>query len=63
MISTDDEVLVLVDSHFADGSDRQKTPIDLPMETLFGKPPKMLREVESVDRDAPELDFSSVSGT
>jgi len=59
--ATDDEVLVLVDSHFADGSDRQKTPIDLPMETLFGKPPKMLREVESVDRDAPELDFSSVS--
>ncbi len=59
--ATDDEVLVLHDSHFADGSERQQTPIDLPMETLFGKPPKMLRDVASVDRHAPALDFSNVS--
>ncbi len=59
--ATDDQVLVLEDSHFEDGTERQKTPIDLPMETLFGKPPKMLRDVSSVDRNAPELDFSGVS--
>jgi len=59
--ASDDEVLVLTDSHFADGSERQQTPIDLPMETLFGKPPKMLRDVKSVARNAPELDFSGVS--
>ncbi len=59
--ATDDEVLVLRDHHFSDGSERQQTPIDLPMETLFGKPPKMLREVESVERNAPELDFSNVN--
>ncbi len=59
--ATDDQVLVLEDSHFDDGTERQKTPIDLPMETLFGKPPKMLRDVSSVDRNAPELDFSGIS--
>ena len=59
--ATDDEVLVLQDSHFENGTERQQTPIDLPMETLFGKPPKMLRDVASVDRNAPNLDFSGVS--
>jgi len=59
--ATDDQVLVLEDSHFAEGSDRQQMPIDLPMETLFGKPPKMLRDVQSVERNAPELDFTGVS--
>jgi len=59
--ATDDQVLVLEDSHFEDGTERQQTPIDLPMETLFGKPPKMLRDVSSADRNAPELDFSGVS--
>ncbi len=59
--ATNDEVLVLEDPHFKDGTLRQQTPIDLPMETLFGNPPKMLREVHSVDRQAPELDFSDVS--
>ncbi len=58
--ATDDEVLVLNDSYFEQGSERQQTPIDLPMETLFGKPPKMLRDVTSIDRNAPELDFSDV---
>lgn len=59
--ATDDEVLVLNDSQFADGSPRQQTPIDLPMETLFGKPPKMLRDVKSVARNAPECDFSNIT--
>jgi phosphoribosylformylglycinamidine synthase len=59
--ATDDQVLVLEDSHFADGDERQKTPIDLPMETLFGNAPKMLRDVKSVERNAPELNFTGVS--
>ncbi|RBP50959.1 phosphoribosylformylglycinamidine synthase [Arenicella xantha] len=59
--ATDDELLVLEDPQFADASPRQQTPIDLPMATLFGKPPKMLRNVESADRNPPELDFSGVS--
>lgn len=59
-IATDDEVLVLNDAQFSAGSARQQKPIDLPMETLFGKPPKMLRDVVSVERNAPELDLTGV---
>ncbi|MFT6725173.1 MAG: phosphoribosylformylglycinamidine synthase [Arenicella sp.] len=59
--ATDDEVLILEDSHFSSGTERQQTPIDLPMQTLFGNPPKMLRDVESVERNAPELDFSGIT--
>ena len=59
--ATEDEVLVLEDPHFKDGSEREQTPIDLPMDTLFGNAPKMLRDVVSVDRNAPELDFSEVT--
>lgn len=58
--ATEDEVLILEDPQFADGSERQQKPINLPMETLFGKPPKMLRDVVSVDRNAPELNFQGV---
>lgn len=59
--ATDDEVLVLDDPYFENGSARQRTPIDLPMATLFGKPPKMLRDVYSAERNAPSLDFSGVT--
>jgi len=59
--ATEDKVLVLEDPQFSDGSERQQKPIDLPMETLFGKPPKMLRDVVSVERDAPDLDLAAVT--
>ncbi len=59
--ATDDEVLVLNDSYFADGDPRQKTPIDLPMETLFGNPPKMVRDVQVKNANPKELDFTGVS--
>ena len=59
--ATEDEVLVLEDPHFSDGSEREQTPIDLPMATLLGNTPKMLKDVKSVDRNAPELDFSKVT--
>ena len=58
--ATDDQVLVLNDPYFSEGDERQRRPIDLPMQTLFGNPPKMLRDVESVDRGAPELDLSNI---
>ncbi len=45
--ATDEQSLVLDDVEFSDGSEREQKPIDLPMEVLFGKPPKMLRNVES----------------
>lgn len=59
--ATDDQVLVLHDPHFADADGRQAKPIDLPMETLFGKPPKMLRDVSSVARNAPPLDLQNIT--
>lgn len=59
--ATEDQVLVLEDSQFANATERQKTPIDLPMEVLFGKPPKMLREVSSAAPDTPELHLTGIS--
>lgn len=35
-------------------------PIDIPMSTLFGKPPKMTRTVSSVHPSLPDLDTSSI---
>ena len=61
--ATEDEVLVLEDPYFSEGSEREQTPIDLPMETLFGNAPKMLRDVSSVERNAPELDFKGITVT
>ena len=48
--ATVEERLQLDDEHFAD------TPIDLPMSVLFGKPPKMHRQVES--RQRPKQDYA-----
>ena len=64
--ATEDEHLILDDQHFAKASQqqtsqRQSRPIDLPMATLFGKPPKMLRDVVSHQADLAELDFSQVA--
>jgi phosphoribosylformylglycinamidine synthase len=42
--------LSLQDAHFGD------SPIDLPLDVLFGKPPKMHREAESVQVEREEID-------
>ena len=39
-------------------SEHFKQPIDLPMDTLFGKPPKLSRAVESYDPSLPNFDLS-----
>jgi phosphoribosylformylglycinamidine synthase len=49
--ATDEQQLVLGDAHF------DNTPIDLPMELLLGKPPKMLRDVNHHPFTKP--DFST----
>jgi len=36
-------------------------PIDMPMEVLLGKPPKMHRDVKRVERQLPALDLNDVS--
>ena len=52
--ATAQQQLVLNDSHF------DNTPIDLPMALLLGKPPKMLRDVESLATQFTELSVASI---
>jgi phosphoribosylformylglycinamidine synthase len=50
----DDEHLLLGDRHF------NANPIDMPMSLLFGKPPKMTRDVESLNLRYSDLDLSGM---
>ncbi|OOZ36697.1 phosphoribosylformylglycinamidine synthase [Solemya velesiana gill symbiont] len=52
--ATDEEHLILGDAHF------ENNPIDMPMPLLFGKPPRMLRDVKHRPFHKPELDFAGV---
>ena len=57
-VARDDGMLVLAPGSVdAEGDDR---PIDMPMDVLFGKPPKMTRDVRRVARTAPALDLTGV---
>ncbi len=53
--ATEDQQLVVSDGHF------DNTPVDLPMELLLGKPPKMLRDVRHRPFHKPELDLDGVT--
>ncbi len=48
--ATGERHLLLADRQFDDA------PVDIPMDLLFGKPPKMLRDVRSVRIDQPDFD-------
>jgi phosphoribosylformylglycinamidine synthase len=52
--ATEEQQLVLGDGHF------DNTPIDIPMEVLLGKPPKMLREVHHKSVHKPDFDTSGI---
>ena len=52
--ATDEEHLVLGDAHF------DNNPIDIPMPLLFGKPPRMLREVHHRTFQKLELDSRDI---
>jgi len=49
-----DKRLVLEDSHFGD------RPIDMDIQVLLGKPPKMLRDVKHVTAKGDDADFSGI---
>jgi phosphoribosylformylglycinamidine synthase len=49
--ATGEKMLVVLDPHF------NERPVDMPMEVLLGKAPKMLREVER--RTSPQQDFDT----
>jgi phosphoribosylformylglycinamidine synthase len=46
--------LVVSDAHFRD------RPVDVPLDVILGKPPKMTRDVAHVTRSLPALDLSKV---
>ncbi len=52
--ATDEKQLVLGDGHFGN------TPIDMPLEVLLGKPPKMLRDVKHHPFQKYEFDTSKI---
>jgi len=52
--ATDEEHLRLSDEWLGGN------PVDLPMSVLFGKPPKMHRDVQHVEKNLPELDFKGI---
>lgn len=53
--ATEEKHLVLDDAHF------RNRPIDLPLEVLLGKPPRMHRTDRKVTRALPALSFAGVS--
>jgi len=55
--ATEERRLVLGDGHF------DNTPIDMPMEVLLGKPPKMLRDVHHKPFHKPELNLDGIDLT
>ncbi|EOX4262641.1 phosphoribosylformylglycinamidine synthase [Vibrio cholerae] len=52
--ATEEHHLTLEDSHFAN------TPIDMPMDILLGKPPKMHREASTLKVSSPALERSGI---
>ncbi|MEW6765351.1 MAG: phosphoribosylformylglycinamidine synthase [Pseudomonadota bacterium] len=55
--ATAEQQLIVGDAHF------DNTPVDLPMDVLLGKPPKMLRDVKHRSFQRPALDFEGVDAT
>ena len=56
--ATEERQLVLEDTAVASGD--QKLPVDMPMEVLLGKPPKMHKDVATVTRELPAIDLTGV---
>jgi phosphoribosylformylglycinamidine synthase len=53
-VATEERHLVLEDKG-------QESPVDMPMDVLLGKPPKMHRDVKTVVRQSPAMDLTGVS--
>ncbi|MEY4733171.1 MAG: Phosphoribosylformylglycinamidine synthase [Pseudomonadota bacterium] len=53
-VATEERQLVLKDKG-------QESPVDMPMDVLLGKPPKMHRDVKTVTRQSPAMNLTGVS--
>ncbi|MDH1814968.1 phosphoribosylformylglycinamidine synthase [Comamonas aquatica] len=58
-VATEERQLVLEDTAVESGD--QKFPVDMPMNVLLGKPPKMHKDVTSVERTLPAIDLTGVA--
>ncbi|KGG85164.1 phosphoribosylformylglycinamidine synthase [Comamonas thiooxydans] len=56
--ATEERQLVLEDTAVESGD--QKFPVDMPMNVLLGKPPKVHKDVTSVERELPAMDLTGV---
>jgi len=57
--ATEKEHLTVTDEYFADDEQR-KTPIDLPLDVLLGKTPKIYRDVKSATAQGDHLDSGKI---
>ena len=55
-VATEDRQLVVADG----ATDAGPAPVDMPMDVLLGKPPKMLRDVQTIARRFRPLDLTGV---
>ncbi|MEG0225232.1 MAG: phosphoribosylformylglycinamidine synthase, partial [Comamonas sp.] len=57
--ATEERQLVLEDTAVVAGD--QKFPVDMPMNVLLGKPPKMHKDVSTLERELPAMDLTGVA--
>ncbi|PIG08460.1 phosphoribosylformylglycinamidine synthase single chain form [Comamonas sp. 26] len=57
--ATEERQLVLEDTAVESGD--QKFPVDMPMEVLLGKPPKVHKDVTTVERELPAINLTGVA--
>ena len=58
--ATEEEHLTVTDSHFND-NEKLNTPIDLPLDVLLGKTPKIYKDVKTATAEGDSLDLSTVT--
>ena len=58
--ATEEEHLTVTDSHFAD-DETNNTPIDLPLDVLLGKTPKIIKDVQTSKETGKALDLADIS--
>ncbi len=60
-VATEETRLVVEDAEGAGADASARPPIDMPMAVLLGKPPKMQRDVQRVERQGTRLDLTGVA--
>ena len=60
--ATEELQLTVTDAHFSD-NEKLNTPIDLPLEVLLGKTPKIFKDVKTATAAGDSLDLSNVTLT